>query len=233
MPTAEGAGLASRRASSHYLCTYSPLTESRAGRIAIDTHGLPPFIDGSCRREPDFQAAMPSISALCRGSNFAPRLQPGHRIAYISRKGQYAGGPGWCLVALLTVHKRFESHEEAATWYRAQRYALPSNCMVPGNRPQAYDRTNKNPSKEIKAILRAKNDVTLAMRCWDAGYTCRARRCGVFLVCRADYLQLWHPPVLRNADMISIFCRVPITQNPPRITVDEFELLAAYAVGVT
>jgi len=73
-----------KRTSSHYLCTYHPLTENLAGRAAICNHGLPPFIDGSCRREPDFQARVPSISALCRGRNFAPRLWPGDCIAYIS-----------------------------------------------------------------------------------------------------------------------------------------------------
>jgi hypothetical protein len=193
---------------SHYLCSYRPLTESTAGREAIRIHRLPPFIDGSCRREPDFEARVPSISALCRGRNFAPRLCPGDRIAYISRKGKYAGGSGWCLVALLTVEQRFKSHQEAAKWYAAQGYDLPSNCMVPGNQPQTFDRTNQNPP------VNGEQDPTRVVCLWDAAYARRARRYSVFLACRADFLELWHPPVLRHADMISVFHRVPGTQYP-------------------
>jgi hypothetical protein len=117
---------------------------------------------------------VPSVSALCRGPNFAPRLCPGDRIAYISRKGKYAGGDGWCLVALLTVEHRFKSHQEAADWYSAQGYNLPSNCMVRGNEPQTYDRTNRNPPSEVKARVNAQNDPTQAVRLWDAGYAYRA-----------------------------------------------------------
>ena len=48
----------------HYLCSYKPLRYTSAGRNAIAKTDLPPFIDGSCRREPDFQAQAPSISAI-------------------------------------------------------------------------------------------------------------------------------------------------------------------------
>ena len=34
---------------------------------------------------------------------------------------------------LLTVVERFSSHATAAAWYEAKEYALPSNCIVPGN----------------------------------------------------------------------------------------------------
>jgi len=39
---------------STYLVTYRPLIGKRAGRDAIKEYNLPPHIDGSCRREPDF-----------------------------------------------------------------------------------------------------------------------------------------------------------------------------------
>jgi hypothetical protein len=194
-------------------------------------HGLPPFIDGSCRREPDFEARVPSVSALCRGPNFAPRLWPGDRIAYISRKRKYAGASGWCLVALLTVEQRFKSRQEAADWYAARGYDLPSNCMVRGNQPQTYDRTNRNPPSEVKVRANAENDPTQAVRLWDASYAHRARHYGVFLTCRTDFLELWHPPVLRHADLISVFCRVPGTRNPPKIPADELAQLVLYITG--
>ena len=219
------------RTSSRYLCSYRPLTENPAGREAIRIHRLPPFIDGSCRREPDFEARVPSISALCRGRNFAPRLWPGDRIAYISRKGKYASGDGRCLVALLTVEHRFKCHQEAANWYAQQGYDLPSNCMVPGNPPQTYDRTNGNPPSEVKSRVNAEKDPTQAVRLWDAGYAYRARHYSVFLACRADFLELWHPPVLRHEDMISVFCRVPGLQNTPKMTPDAFARLVLYSTG--
>jgi hypothetical protein len=44
--------------------SFRPLLNTREGRAAIERFGLPPFIDGSCRREPDFQSEFPSISGL-------------------------------------------------------------------------------------------------------------------------------------------------------------------------
>jgi hypothetical protein len=108
---------------------------------------------------------------------------------------------------------------------------LPSNRMVRGNEPQTYDRTNRNPPSEVKARVNGEDDPTLAVRLWDAAYAYRARHCRVFLACRADFLELWHPPVLRHADMISVFNRVPGTQNPPEITADEFAQLVLYTTG--
>jgi hypothetical protein len=74
-----------------FLVTYHPLVKFSGGRKAMYQHGLPPFIDGSCRREPDFESRFPSITATCRGGNFAPRLQIGDRIAYLKIKGKYPG----------------------------------------------------------------------------------------------------------------------------------------------
>lgn len=203
---------------SNFLCSYRPLAASAIGCMAIRSHGLPPFIDGSCRREPDFQADAPSVSALCRGSKFAPRLWPGDRVAYLTCKGRYAGHIGWCLVALLTVKHRFESHAAAADWYAAQGYGLPSNCIVRGNNPQPYDRTNRRLPADVRARVGVATDSVRAVRLWNATYAARARDCSVILACRADFLELWHPRVLSCRDMISIFGRIPVTQNPPKIT---------------
>lgn len=72
-----------------FLATYRPLCGTRAGREAVAQYGIAPFVDGSCRREPDFENDRPSITALCRGSMFAPRLQKDHRIAYVTKRGNY------------------------------------------------------------------------------------------------------------------------------------------------
>jgi hypothetical protein len=100
--------------------------------------------------------------------------------------------------------------------------------MVRGNEPQTYDRTNRNPPSPVKARVDAEKDPTQAVRLWDLGYASRARHYSVFLACRADFLELKRPRVLRHADMISVFCRVPGTQNPPKITADEFARLKLY-----
>lgn len=86
-----------------FLATYRPLVRALAGRQAIQEYSLPPFIDGSCRREPNFESPFPSITATCRGGNFAPRLRERDRIAYLTVRGRYLVDTesGWRLVAVL------------------------------------------------------------------------------------------------------------------------------------
>jgi hypothetical protein len=95
-----------------YLVTCRPLIATRHGITAARRHGLPPFVDASCRREPDFENPRPSISAICRGRNFAPRLRVGDLAVYLTVKGRYPGlaEPHWRLVAVLEVVERFPSH---------------------------------------------------------------------------------------------------------------------------
>jgi len=49
-----------------FLATYRPISASWRGRNAVTRYGIPPYVDASCRREPDFESPLPSISALCR-----------------------------------------------------------------------------------------------------------------------------------------------------------------------
>ena len=74
-----------------FLATFRPLIHSPGGRDAARRYGLPPFIDGSCRREPDLESPFPSITATCRAGKFAPRLVVGDRVAYLTVKGQELG----------------------------------------------------------------------------------------------------------------------------------------------
>jgi hypothetical protein len=53
--------------------SFRPISLTAAGRRAVRERGYAPFIDGSCRREPDFEARFPAITALCRPT-FAPRV---------------------------------------------------------------------------------------------------------------------------------------------------------------
>lgn len=62
---------------------------TEVGVKAIDKYNLPAFIDGSCRREPDFENYNPSITALCRQNQFAPKLLANDIIVYITVKGEW------------------------------------------------------------------------------------------------------------------------------------------------
>lgn len=85
-------------------------------------HEHPSFVDASCRREPDFESEYPSISCVCHGDKFAPRLIEGDRVAFLTVKLKLPRDRAACyrFVAALHVMKRFESHAEAAEWYRAK-----------------------------------------------------------------------------------------------------------------
>jgi len=55
----------------HYLTTFRPLCFTAAGKKAARKFGHPPYIDASCRREPDFESAFPSITAVCHGGTYS------------------------------------------------------------------------------------------------------------------------------------------------------------------
>lgn len=215
----------------NFLCSFRPLMATARGRAARRDADLPPFIDGSCRREPDLQATVPSITCLCRSTLFAPRLWPADRVVYITNRGTYDGDIGWRLVAVLIVERRFDSHAQAADWYRAQRLSLPSNCMVADNPPQPFGLTNQRPPAEVAVRLSEEVDPVRAVRLWDAVYARRARNCGVFLACRAEFLNVHDPPILRRSDHLRVFGRVPGTQNPPAITDQQYDKLAEIWMG--
>ena len=213
--TLEQDRLASR---SIYLASYRPLTMNARGKAAIEDFGLPPYVDHSCRREPDFESQFPSISAICRGSKFAPRINESDLVVYITVMGRYFGyrDTHWRLTAILEVISRFESHREAAEWYQTQGLEPPNNCMIRDNPPRRLAETS-NP----KNYLRVER--------WDALYRKRIRETPVFLVCRPLFLELDDPPVLTRRFMLQTFGRVPATRNPPRISVQEYQNLAAQA----
>jgi len=208
-----------------FLATYRPLVRSLAGRQAIQQHSLSPFIDGSCRREPDFESAFPSITATCRGGNFAPRLQERDRVAYLTVRGRYGGETNrdWRLVAVLRVLHRFESHADAALWYRGQGQPLPSNCFVDGNPPMPFDLTNGDPPQEVRE--RGERDPVRIIRLWDATYRSRIGKWPVFLATEVEFLELNNPPQVTEPQLRRIFGRIPPTLNPPEITQQQLESL--------
>jgi hypothetical protein len=215
-----------------FVTTYHPLVKTRAGQQAVRRHGLLAFVDGSCRREPDFESRFPSITAICRGGNFAPRLRDGDRIAYLTIKGKYLGAreSGWHLVAVLRVIHRFDSHNDAAAWYRQENQLLPNNCFVDGNPPNPYEFTDGDLPKKVKSRIKGNNDFNLAVRLWDWTYHKRVAKWPVFLVTEPEFLELNHPPQLREVQMREIFAgKIPGTRNPPEITCEQLERLLQLA----
>ena len=200
----------------HFLTSYQPLVASKEGRRAIEAYDLPPYVDYSCRREPDFESRYPSITAICRASKFAPRLREGDIAVYITKKGMYPGHPEshWRVTAALKVIRRFASHRDAAEWYERQGVALPSNCGVRENPPLDLDHTGGRP----------RNFRTDAQ--WDGAYRKRVRENPMLLACDALHLELDAPPVLTSECMLATFGKVPGTQTPPRITRSQYLALA-------
>ncbi len=225
-----------------FLCSFRPLSSTPAGRRAVETFGLAPFVDGSCRREPDLEQPFPSISALCRTSRFAPRLQPGDRVVYVTTKGAHGDllPRHWRIVAALQVLVRFEGHEKAAAWYRSMGLALPSNCMVEENPPLALERTLGLPrgiqmcastAPAPRRGCRPRATVFDPLAAWDALYRERARANPVFLACEPLFLELHEPPVLSEEGVREVFERgaMPCTQTPPRLSERELESLLQLA----
>ncbi|WP_373398373.1 hypothetical protein V8V91_01010 [Algoriphagus halophilus] len=126
------------------LNSYHPLCSNELGKKAAIEFGIHPYVDGSCRREPDFENPFPSISALCRQNSFAPKLFPNDIVIYISLNSNGNSQSKYRLVSILKVYKRFETHYNAYRWYRENNFVIPNNCMIEGNPPFLLKRLFQN-----------------------------------------------------------------------------------------
>jgi len=218
-----------------FLTTYHPLIKKAGSRKAARENGLRPFIDGSCRREPDLECRYPSITAICRAGKFAPRLCIGDRIAYLTVKGRYFSDceSGWRLVAVLRVAQRFSTHEEAAAWYLDQGLRLPINCLVANNPPMRLEFTIQNPLSRFKRQSGTELDPVRMVQQWDAKYHQRVAAWPVFLATEILFLELNDPPQITNSQMRAIFNSIPATRNPPEIPCAKLDQLIQIAMRHT
>lgn len=191
------------------LVTFQPICFKKKGLDAIQKFDFPPYIDGSCRREPDFENPFPSISALCRGNKFAPTLKKGDTAIYLSKKGTYnLGFKHWKLVAIVEVIERFETHAAAALWYSKQNLKLPNNCMVNNNPHLSLDETSGFWGVDVNE--------------WNNYYLEKSKTHSVFLVCKSIYTELHNPLTITEKDMELIYGRRnPSTQNPPKLSKEQ------------
>lgn len=210
-----------------YLTQFRPLAQTREGRLAIARWNFPPFIDASCRREPDFESDFPPITPLCRAGHFAPRLAEGDLVAYTTAELSYPSRTPRVrrLVAVLRIAKTFRSepnelgtraHERAAQWYRERQLPLPSSCMVPENRPLVLSKTDRH---------------KCSVGAWDDIYLNRANEHGHFHVCEKVFCCLQDPPKLTNGQLHDWFGTVPGTQNPPALSECDFAELIRWLAG--
>lgn len=219
------------------LNSFHPLCSTEIGLSAIQHSGFPPFIDGSCRREPDLESPFPSITALCRKGKFAPILKENDVIVYITVQGNWQTNYiHHRLVAILEVVKLAENHEDAALWYKSHNIAIPSNCMIENNLPKLFHETagNIKSKKEIRKFLGRPLEKQLVIgkrfiELWDGEYKQRAENWKKFIITKPLYAELNNPPILATSDLYDIFGKKPNTQTPKKITIEQLKLLAKLA----
>jgi len=127
----------------YFLTTYTPLVATKDGRVASEKHGIPPFVDGSIRREPDLEHAVPSISCLCRAGKFAPRFQVGDIVGYMTCKGRYGESQDWYPPA------DKPPKEPSANPFQCCDAPFPGASS--GNSPAPWQCHNGMPSRDLRA----------------------------------------------------------------------------------
>jgi hypothetical protein len=169
------------------VASYNPLCYTKTGERAYMDNNLNPFIDASCRREPDLENRFPSITAICRKNKFAPNLKEGDIVVYITNKWKYLKDEraNNKLVAVLQVIKKCSSHQVAADWYKERDESVPSNCFVDGNNPFPFTMTGglfKDKNKDLKYYERQYLKISITdpiekeryenatLRSWDGYY---------------------------------------------------------------
>lgn len=200
---------------SRYLVTYYPLCMNSRGNKAIAKYDLKHFSDHSVRREPSLESAYPGITSICRGRNFAPRLQVDDIVVYLTTKGKYGGSEvgHYRVVAVLKVIHKFKDHQSAANWYLEKGLPIPSNCIVPNNPPFNFDHTVHTEQDAMEAEI---------------AYQKRVSDNPEFLVCEPLKVELESPPFIFPFDLQNITGFTPTTlkatQNPGKDNISEDHL---------
>ena len=219
------------------LNSFHPLCETEIGLNAIEKFGYPPYIDASCRREPDFENPFPSITALCRQETFAPHLFPNDIIIYMTVKGKwFTDYEHYRLIAILAVIDKKDSHAKAKTWYTHKGLPIPSNCMVDGNPPHTFFQTagNYEKQKDIKNFLNypeSKQKIIGERRIniWNEEYLSKSKKWGDFIITKPVYLNLYDPPILNDQDIFNVFQKKINTRTPKIISKIQFKAIAEFA----
>ncbi|MBS1649983.1 MAG: hypothetical protein JSR09_09795 [Bacteroidetes bacterium] len=219
------------------LNSFHPLCETNIGQNAIANFNFPPFIDASCRREPDFENSFPSITALCRQEKFAPQLFPNDIVVYTTVKGKWSADfDHYRIIAILEVIERKDTHLQAKSWYTSKGLKVPSNCMVDDNPPHSFLETagRYENQKDIKNFLTfpAEKQAVIGERIvklWDKEYLEKSKKWGTFIITKPIYINLTNPPILTDQDIYNIFKKKINTRTPKKLTPNEFKEVAKFA----
>lgn len=219
------------------LNSFHPLCETDIGRSAINSFGFPPFIDASCRREPDFENPFPSITALCRQEKFAPQLYPNDIVVYMTVKGKWLTSfDHYRIIAILEVIERKETHLQAKSWYTSKGLKIPSNCMVNDNPPHSFSETagRYEKQKDISNFLtypfgKQKIIGDRIVSHWDNEYLAKSKKWSCFIICKPIFINLTDPPVFTDEDIQNIFKKKINTRTPKKLSVNEFKQIAKMA----
>lgn len=203
-----------------YITSYHPLGCTRAGRIASATFGLPPFIDGSCRREPDFQHPSPCITSLCR-PKFVVKLNIGDIIIYTTIM---MGGVKYS-VAVLEVIDKCSTHINAEAWYVTNGLPIPNNLIVTSTAPFPLNQTHQKHGMGSVGHLPPHKIISL----WNGFYNRRSSLVPDVAICKHWKAASLHSPrAITRATFMGIFGRIPGTQNPLRLSPNEWISLQPY-----
>lgn len=191
-----------------YLNSFNPLSINKNGMRAIKIFNLPKYVDGSCRREPDFENEFPCITGLCR-PGFAEKLNKEDVIIYVTNK---KGIGSRKVVAILEVIRTFKNHRQAADWYINENKKIPNNLMVKETTPFDLNKTH-----QIHGINEILNDSNLLKK-WNLLYKLRSRKKEKVVQCEILYEELNIPISLDE----SKFKRKLTAQNPPIIDDEDW-----------
>ncbi len=208
------------------LNSYKSLSNTYFGRKNIKEYGLPPFIDGSCRKEPDLESKYPPITSTCRAGKFAPILNINDIVVYLTKlRGIYY------MTAILRVIEKFANHEQGAQWYLGKGLDLPSNCMILGNPPKPIEMTTGRLETREDALrfeslppdVRKRKGEAI-IRVWNMDYMKRVKEYPQFNITEPIFVNVWNPPIIPPSLLKSWFGgSIPGTQNPKKLSKEEYQ----------
>jgi hypothetical protein len=204
-----------------YLNTFSPICANKFGRNSVTENNLPHFIDGSCRREPDFENPYPAITQLCRPGKLVPRLKNGDLVIYLTKNGRYGENfSHWKFIGILEVISLYQNHNSAATFYTNNSIPISQNIFCANSNP-----LNLNLTHGICGFKHGNLSPTRIIQIWNEFYRIRSIKysnCAITKVWK-KHIYLSNALILNHNSMINIFGRIPGTQNPPKLTDAEWE----------
>jgi len=202
------------------LNSFTPLACNKFGRASALNNNLPFFIDGSCRREPDFQNPNPAITQLCRPKKLVPRLNIGDLVIYITKLGRYGDPQGhWKLIGILEVIDFAQNHNSAVSFYTNRNIPVSQNIICNQTTPYPLNMTHG-----INGLPKSNMTAQRIISRWNAGYIYRANNYPKLAITKVweNILFLQNPPIITHVMMQNIFGRIPGTQTPPYLTQMEW-----------